>query len=252
MELGIKDKVALVTGASKNIGKSIAIALAREKTKLILVARSKKNLEEVKKILNDNSNRHLILVRDLTIPESISQLKEDIKKEYDRVDIIVHNLGGSLGITNPLSSSKDWLKVWNYNLGIGIDINREFIPDMIDNNWGRIVHLSSATTSNFSAYAAYTSSKCALEGYVKSLSKVISKNNVIINCIAPGIVDIKGRYFNKLKNEKPEKLFEYFKNHLPIERMCTTDEVANAITFLCSNHASYMPGLVLKFDGIGN
>ena len=129
MELGIKDKVALVTGASKNIGKSIAIALAREKTKLILVARSKKNLEEVKKILNDNSNRHLILVRDLTIPESISQLKEDIKKEYDRVDIIVHNLGGSLGITNPLSSSKDWLKVWNYNLGIGIDINREFIPE---------------------------------------------------------------------------------------------------------------------------
>ena len=90
---------------------------------------------------------------------------------FEKIDIIIHNLGGSLGVKDPFSSSSKWLKVWNNNLGYSIDINNSFIPKMILNKWGRIVHVSSAITTSFDGYSPYASAKCALEGYIKSVSK---------------------------------------------------------------------------------
>ena len=124
-------------------------------------------------------------------------LRDRIISEVDK-DLIngcANITGGGLGVNNNESFEK-WLDVIKFNVGYSIDINNFFIPKMIDNKWGRIVHVSSAITTSFNGYSAYASSKCALEGYVKSVSKIVSKDNVIINGIAPGLIDKEEGYFN--------------------------------------------------------
>lgn len=252
MNLKIKNKIALVTGASKNLGRTISLSLAKQKVSLILVARSKNKLLELKKEVDKYSSNNSIISMDLTKKKNIKLLINNINRNYKKLDIIIHNLGGSLGVKDTFASSTKWKNVWNLNLGVSIDINNAFIPKMVNNKWGRIVHISSAITTSFNGYVAYASAKCALEGYVKSVSKAVSRNNVIINGIAPGLIDKDEGYFNYLKMNDKTKLEEYYKNNLPIHRMCTQKEVANAIIFLCSDLSSYMPGTIIKHDGIGN
>ncbi len=252
MKLKIKNKTALIIGASKNIGKSISISLAKEKVSLIMVARSREKLTKLKKEVDKYSTNNIIIQSDLSIKSNIKKLINKINKKCKNIDIIVHNLGGSLGVKDPFSPSSKWLKVWNINLGYLIDINNFFIPKMIHNKWGRIVHISSAITTSFDGYSPYASAKCALEGYIKSVSKVVSKNNVILSCVAPGLIDKEEGYFNYLKNNDTSKLNEYYKNKLPIHRMCTQNELSNTVVYLCSDLSSYMPGSIIKQDGIGN
>ena len=252
MNLKIKNRTALIIGASKNIGRNISITLAKEKVSLIMVARSKEKLTKLKIEVDKYSTNNLIIQSDLSIKGNINKLINKINKKYKKIDIIVHNLGGSLGVKDPFSPSSKWLKVWNINLGYSIDINNFFIPKMIKNKWGRIIHISSAITTSFDGYSPYASAKCALEGYIKSVSKVVSKNNVIINAIAPGLIDKEEGYFNYLKNNNISELKKYYKNKLPINRMCTQTELSNTVTFLCSDLSSYLPGVIIKQDGVGN
>ena len=251
MNLKIKNKTALVLGASKNIGKTICINLAKEKVSIIMVARSKEKLLSLKKEVDKYSKNNVIITTDLSKKNNIKKLINKVNKKH-KVDIIIHNLGGSIGIKNTFASSANWQKVWNINLGYSIDINNFFIPKMIKNKWGRIVHISSAITSSFDGYAPYASAKCALEGYIKSVSKEVSKNNVIINGVAPGVIDKEGGYFSYLKKNKISELNNYFKNKLPIQRMSSQTEITNTILFLCSDLSSYLPGVIIKQDGVGN
>ena len=107
-------------------------------------------------------------------------------------------------------------------------------------------------TTFFKGNAPYISAKYALEGYVKSVSKEISKHNVIMCCVSPGIIDIKNRYFNKMKKEKNKEYKDFLNSHIPINRMATLDEISNLILFLSTDHSSYMPGSIIKIDGQGN
>ena len=252
MKLKIKNKTALIIGASKNIGRSISVALAKEKVSLIMVARSKDKLTKLKKEVDKYSKNNSIIKIDLSIKSNINKLINKVNINHKKIDIIIHNLGGSLSIKDPFASSVKWSKVWNINLGYAIDINNFFIPKMALNNWGRVIHISSAITTSFDGYSPYASAKCALEGYIKSVSKVVSKNNVMICGIAPGLIDKEEGYFNYLKNNDILKLNEYYKNKLPIHRMCTPAEVANTVKFLCSDLSSYLPGVIIKQDGVGN
>tara|TARA_B110000238_G_C16067782_1_gene413538 strand:+ start:275 stop:1033 length:759 start_codon:yes stop_codon:yes gene_type:complete len=252
MNLKIKNKTALIIGASKNIGRSTSIALAKEKVSLVMVARSKEKLIKLKKEVDKYSTNNSIIQTDLNIKKNINKLINEVNRKYKKIDIIIHNLGGSLGVKDPFSSSSKWLKVWNNNLGYSIDINNSFIPKMILNKWGRIVHVSSAITTSFDGYSPYASAKCALEGYIKSVSKVVSQNNVIMSGVAPGLIDKEEGYFNYLKNNNISELNKYYKNKLPINRMCSQNEVSNTIIFLCSDLSSYLPGVIIKQDGVGN
>ena len=252
MDFEIKNKYALVTGCSKNIGKSIALSLAKEGVNVIGVARSKKNLSILKNQLDKYSTNNLVIPLDLLKKNNVKKLIKTINNKKITVNIIVHNLGGSLNITNPFSSINDWIEVWNYNLGISIELNNHFIPKMIKSKWGRVVHISSMVTTTNKGYIPYVVSKNSLEGYVKSFSKELSKYNVIMNSVAPGLVNLKNRYFSDLKKNNAKKFNQFLENNIPIMRMAEKEEIASLVTFLCSNHSSYMPGSIVKIDGVGN
>jgi 3-oxoacyl-[acyl-carrier protein] reductase len=249
MDLGIKDKWALVTGASKGLGQAIARQLASEGARIIAVARSKDKLSELINDLPEGSNKHIYVCADLLEDSQLQSLCKFVIDEQKIPEIIVHNLGGSLGVTDSLSESSAYEKVWKLNLGISIDINSKFIPFMQKKSWGRIVHISSASASTYHGYTPYVAAKCALTGYVKSASRNIAKDNVILSAVAPGPIHNEGRYFAELvKNNSPE-IKEYFKHHLAIERLGQPNEIASAVVFLCSRHATLASGSIFEFNG---
>jgi len=251
VDLGIKNKIALVTGASKGIGRGIAVGLASEGAKMLLVARSAPELESLRHEISDTGVEHHCFVIDLMSPTGPASLITGIKEKGLNPEIIVHNLGGSLGISNIFASTEDWQRVWRLNVGIGHELNCEFVPTMIENKWGRIVHLSTLSTTTYSGNAPYVSAKCALDGYIKTLSRQVAKHNVIVSAVAPGAIYTEGRYFAKLRNEDPAMLQKYLDENLPTGRLGEPDDIAPVVTLLCSDQASFMAGSIVAIDGAG-
>ena len=252
MNLGIKDKTVLITGASKNIGKSIALAMAKEGCNVVICARDKIQLNQVISIMSDYSGKHEAFCIDLENENGPSNLLDNLKTKKIFPDIIIHNLGGSLKITDPNFSRKDLENVWQFNIGIAHEINNALIPNMIKKEWGRIIHISSLAAKTAKGYIPYVSAKCALEGYVKAMSRYLSSKKVIMSAIAPGLVELPDRYFTKLKNEDPQKLNNYYNEHLPIQKMALPEEIADIVCFLCSTKNNYMPGAIIPIDGGGS
>jgi 3-oxoacyl-[acyl-carrier protein] reductase len=258
VNLQIKDRLALVTGASRGIGRAIAVELAREGARVILVARTQDQLEAARNKLS-RVRDHYCIALDLLLPESVAELAERINA-LGEIDIMVHNLGGSAGGFSALAPSEDWKSVWQFNLGIGHELNRVFMPGMVSRRWGRIVFISSLATMTYRPAGGgnppygnipYITAKCALEGYVRSMSRDVSKHNVIITAVSPGAIYIEGRYFAKLEIENPKALEDYFQDHLPIGRLGQAHEVATVVAFLCSDQASFMPGSIVEVNGGG-
>lgn len=249
MNLGIKDRLALVTGSSRGIGRAIATELAREGVRVILVARSKEALESARMQLPAPERHHTIAV-DLMSDHGVSQLTEIIES-IGELDIIIHNLGGSTGVFDMFAPAEDWKKVWQFNLGICHEINRVFIPNMICKKSGRIVHISTLAALIQQGNAPYVAAKCALNSYIKTIGREIAKHNVILSGIAPGVIHIEGRHFAKLQKENPTALEEFYDNHLPTRRLGTPEEVAAVAAFLCSEQAAFMAGSIISVDGGG-
>ena len=228
MNLGIEGRAALVVGASRGIGLEITRELRAEGCRVVTVSRSGKtdfNMD----LMESDQTALLVKAVELVPP-----------------DIIVHVVGGSQGMTDPLGSSELYGKVWRLNLGIAIDINRAFIPLMQRNKWGRIVHLSSNATRIGTGYCPYTSAKAALEGYVKMISKEFSKDGVIVTAVSPGIVHTPGRYYASLDSAEQEK---YLNQYIPLGRFGRAEEVAKLVAYLSSDHAMYMAGSIVSIDG---
>ena len=251
MNLGIKDKLTFVTGSSKGIGLTIATQLAKEGARLILVARTESLLKRISNEIDYFHKHHIHFALDLLPKGQADKLAKTILKKVGPPEIIVHNLGGSLNVTDYLAASDQWQKVWYYNLGIAIDLNKYFIPEMIKKKWGRIIMLSTLSTVTYNGYSPYVSAKMALNGYVKSVGRQLAADNVILSAIAPGAIYIEGRYFANLKKEDPVKLEEYFRNHLPRAKLGQPEEIASVVTFLCSKYATFMSGSIVGVDGGG-
>jgi 3-oxoacyl-[acyl-carrier protein] reductase len=249
MDLGITDRLTLVTGASRGIGRAIAKQLACEGARVILVARSQETLNGVLSEMTEPRKHHAMGI-DLVSDGGVPKLADAITK-LGNLDIIVHNLGGSAGVFQAMAPAADWQKVWQFNVGIAHELNRLFIPPMVERRWGRIVHLSTLSTTTYNGYAPYVSSKCAVDGYVKTVSREVSRHNVIISAVAPGAIYSEGRFFAKLQTENPAALESYFKEHLPIKRLGTAEDVAAAVAFLCSDQAYFMAGAIVGVDGGG-
>jgi NAD(P)-dependent dehydrogenase (short-subunit alcohol dehydrogenase family) len=240
----------LVTGASRGIGRAIARELAREGARICIVARSAESLAQVD--LEGAPDRHWRIALDLTVDGMIDRLVEELAARQAQPEIIVHNLGGSHGVFQTFTPAADWQRVWHFNLGIAHEINRHCVPLMIEHKWGRIVHLSTLSTLTHNGYAAYVAAKCAVDGYVQTVNREVSRHNVILSAVAPGAIYSEGRHFAKLQKENPAALEAYFDQHLPIRRLGTAEDIASVVAFMCSNQASFMAGSIVRVDGGGN
>lgn len=237
MDLGIKGRTALVVGGSRGVGRAVVDILAAEGVRVLAVARDADRLKE--------SPAADAMAVDLMMPGAVDNVIE--WASMFPIDIIYHCLGGSLdGARDVHSRAQDYARVWRLNMGIGVEINNAFIPSMQGRGWGRVVHTLSDAVKNSIGNVPYTSAKFALQGYVKVASKLFAKDGVILSAVSPGPIYTPGRF---IYSQSEEWTQEYFAKYLPQERFGTDQEVAGVVAFLCSNHASFMPGAVVDVQG---
>ncbi|NQU67570.1 MAG: SDR family oxidoreductase [Candidatus Marinimicrobia bacterium] len=246
MDLLINGKKALVTGAGRGLGRSIASCLAEEGVDVALVSRTRQDLETFREQYGLN---HMGFTYDLLPPNNPTKMFQEVKEKFGLPDIIVHNVGGTLDITDPMCTIEDWQKVYRFNLEIAIEINLLAIPHMKDKNWGKIVHISSIAALENQGTVPYCSIKAALTAYSRSLGKNLASDGINVSSVLPGAVFTEGGYWDFTKQSRPEHVEKYLKERMSIRRFGEPDEIGKIVTFLCSDHASFIVGSAITVDG---
>lgn len=245
MDLYLEEKVALVTGAGRGIGNAVCRSLAKEGAMIIAVSRTLSDLEQ----LSHAIPKLTYFALDLAKIEEVNYLISELEVKQIVPDIIVHNVGGNLGITDPLCSLEEWQSVMRINLEIPIQLNRVFIPKMQQKQWGRICHISSISALENQGPPSYCAAKAALIAYTRSVGRFYSKDNVVLTSVLPGAIFTKGGYWDTASRKRPEHVEKYLKERMAIQRFGRTEEISELVTFFCSEHASFCIGSSILADG---
>lgn len=249
MELGLKNKKVLIVGASKGIGRSIALLFAEEGAHIFCIARSEEMLKEL--IEEANTKNGLInqyIVADL-MKDNPNVVASDLLEKYGVFDVVIHNVGGSLVSRNYLGTIDEWKEAWMFNSGIAIDMNNKLIPPMIGKGWGRVIHVSSISAEMLRGNPLYASSKAFLNAYVKTVGRSIAKTGVIMSAVMPGAVAFPGSYWDKYITEDPERCIDFLTHHQAVNRFGAPEEIASVVVFLASERASFMQASLVPVDG---
>jgi len=249
MDLGISNKRALVTAASRGIGESIAVNLAREGAKVAIVARTKEDLENVMKQMGGEVGGHCVLVEDLTVEGVPAKVISELESSFGMPDILVNNLGDTLGITDPLCSLSDWRKVYRINFEVTVELNDLVIPHMKKKEWGRIVNISSTASMENNGPVTYCSMKSALTAYSRSMGRILAKDGIVMSAILPGAVFTEGGFWDKAMKERPEHVAKYLAERCPLGKFGEPDDIGTMAVVLCSEQAKFCQGSIFAVDG---
>lgn len=248
MNLGIEGKTALVTGAGRGLGEAICKSLATEGVRIVACSRTESDLIDLTKSLKDPA-KHRYIALDLALENGVLDLISFINNNNLIPDIIVNNVGGNLGYTNPLGTVEEWQSVMYLNVEVALQINREFIPHMQKNKWGRICHVSSIAALENQGPPAYCAAKSALNAYVRSLGRFVSSDNVILTSVMPGAIFTEGGYWDETAKNRPDHVQKYLNERMAIKRFGRVEEISEVVSFLCSEHSSFCVGSCLLVDG---
>jgi 3-oxoacyl-[acyl-carrier protein] reductase len=244
MNLGIDGKRVLVTGASQGIGKAIALEFANESCKVTVIARRKDELERLVQEMGGKEKGHDFYAIDLMNDGSPIEISNYLLKRNGTYDIIIHNIGGTLEIRDPLSSWEDWNKVLRYNAGISIEMNRIFVPKMKEQNWGRIVNVSSLSAQHLRGCAPYGAAKAFLDAYTKAAGKHFAKHNIIVSAVAPASIYAPGGHWDPdiYSREEREKFLikraDMMKHYCPRGKLGEAKDISGFVVFLSSEKAN--------------
>jgi 3-oxoacyl-[acyl-carrier protein] reductase len=238
-------KTALITGASRGIGRAIASTLARSNYEVIIhYNTSKKEALEFIQILKQNQCSYLALKADLTNPEEASQMVTDATSHFGKIDLLVNNAGISQYKLFTHTTEQDWENILNANLKSTFRCTKLVLPQMLKRKSGNIINISSVWgITGASLETIYSASKAAVIGFTKALAKEVAPSNINVNCIAPGII-----HTNMLKNLEKNEL-EALKGEVPLGRLGEPNDIAQTVLFLASDNAGYITGQVISPNG---
>lgn len=251
MNLGIKNKNALITGGSRGLGLASAISLAKEGVNIIICARSDDDLNKAKNLIEKFDVKIFCFNADLSDQNSIENLHKASKDHFGHIDILVNNVGGSLGTKSlAISSINDFQKVMDINTWAAVNLTKLLLPNMVDNKWGRIINIASIYGREFGGSAPYMAAKSALIAITKHTAIDLAKTGVTANCIAPGsIKHDKGSWENFVTNNSKETVNDFIKSNLPMGKFGYPEAVGDTVAFLSSENASMILGTCLNVDG---
>ena len=250
MDLGLKNKKALVTGAGRGIGAAIAACLAREGARVAIVSRTESDLEQTLKNLGGTKKGHRAIAMDLMPDGAPQQLCERLKKlNFGPLDIVVHNLGGTLDLRDPFCPVSDWRKLYRLNFEIAVELNLLLVPSMQKQKWGRVVHISSISGMENQGTVPYCSTKAALTAYTRSFGAVVAPDGVVISAVLPGAVFTEKGYWDRMQETNPQHVKKFLTERQRIGRFGKPEEIGNFVTYLCSDLASFNTGSIVPIDG---
>lgn len=249
MELGLKNKNVLIVGASKGIGKGIAIGFAQEGANIVAVARSEELLKEVKQeALSCGAASFAYEICDVMECDT-QKFADELMLKYGIFDIVVHNVGGSLISRNHLAGSDDWNYALKFNAISAIDMNSRLIPPMIERGYGRVIHISSISAVMLRGNPLYASAKAFLNAYVTTVGRQLAPTGVLLCSVMPGAVAFEGSYWDKSIKAGEPKVEDFLRHHQAANRFGTPEEIANTVLFMASDKSSFMQATNIPVDG---
>ena len=241
----LKDKVAIITGASRGIGQAIALEFAKNGARLVLSASSLENLKETESLIKASGNSACLLTQaNVAIADEVSEVVKKALDTYGKVDILVNNAGITKDNLVAMMPEKEWDDVLSTNLKSVFLFTKACSRPMVKQRSGSIINISSVVgiTGN-AGQANYAASKAGIIGFTKSAARELAKRNIRANVIAPGF--IKTQMINKLSAEVQKKV----QDQIPLGRLGEPKEVADVAVFLASEQSRYVTGQILVVDG---
>ncbi|HWP46744.1 MAG TPA: glucose 1-dehydrogenase [Candidatus Limnocylindrales bacterium] len=243
---GLEGKVSLVTGAGRGIGKAAAIGLAEAGSQVVLVSRSRNELEEVAREVRNLGRKALVLPADLLQFDKIPELVTRTVEEFGRLDILVNNAGTNLKRPTVEVPWEDFDKIIGLNLKAAFILSQAAIKHMLKQGSGKIINVTSMTAAiGIPTSAIYCSSKGGLQQLTKSLAVELAPKNIQVNAIAPGMIET--------ELAKPILARPEFRNwvmpKIPMGRLGVPDDLKGAFIFLASPASNYVTGHTLFVDG---
>ncbi len=240
----LTDQIALVTGASRGIGRAIAQALGEQKATVIGTATSESGAQNISAALEASGIKGTGLVLNVTDPESVVQCLKQVSDKFGTPDILVNNAGITRDNLLIMMKDEQWDDIINTNLTSIFRMSKAVVRPMMKKRSGRIINISSvvAATGN-PGQTNYAAAKAGLVGFSKSLAREIGSRNITVNTVAPGFIDTD--MTRGLGDEQRAKLAQ----QIPLGRLGSVEEVAAAVVFLASPAAAYITGKTLHVNG---
>ena len=240
----LTDKVAIITGASRGIGKAIATQLSICGAKIILTARNPKGLNAVKDSINSNGGQAEAILSDVSSMSSLAELAANTIDKFGQIDILVNNAGITHDNIIMRMKEEDWDSVLNINLKGCFNGIKAVTRPMIKNKGGRIINIASVIGQiGNTGQSNYAASKAGVIGLTKSMAKELGTRNITVNAVAPGYIS------TDMTNKLSEDLKEKIKSSIPLGRLGTPHDVANLVCYLASEEAGYITGQTFNVDG---
>jgi len=243
--VSLKDKIAVVTGGARGIGRAIAETLAQLGADVVIADVQKEKADEAaQEIIARTGRRALAIQVDVSNSTSAKAMIDQAIEAFGRIDILVNNAGITRDTLIMRMKEEEWDLVLNINLKGAFNCSQAVVRSMMKQHSGRIVNISSVSgVSGQAGQTNYSSSKAGLIGFTKALAKEVGSRGITVNAVAPGFIE------TELTADLPEEIRKVGIQLTPLGRFGQPQDVANAVAFLVSDQAAYISGVVLHVDG---
>ncbi|MDA8429843.1 MAG: 3-oxoacyl-[acyl-carrier-protein] reductase [Geobacteraceae bacterium] len=239
-----KDRIAVVTGASRGIGRSIALALAAKGATIVAVDMDQTATDAIVAELQAAGSKALAVVGNVTVPADVERMIDAATEAYGRVDILINNAGITRDGLLMRMKDEDWDAVLNVNLKGAFLCTRAAFKVMSKQRYGRIINIASIVGQMGNAgQANYCASKAGLIGLTKSNARELAKRSITVNAVAPGFIA------TAMTDALSEKVRGELTAQIPLERLGSAEDIANAVVFLAGEQSGYITGHVLSVNG---
>ncbi|MDP8217166.1 MAG: 3-oxoacyl-ACP reductase FabG [Candidatus Theseobacter exili] len=237
--------VSIVTGSAQGIGKAISLALSKESTNLVLVDIDDKKLESVGRQVKKRKSELLLLNADISKVKDIEKIVKNTIAKFKKIDILVNNAGICSRRSLSEISESEWNKLMEINLKGTFFLSQNVMAFMKKQRSGKIINIASLAgkIGGIAVGADYAASKAGVISLTKSLAKDAGPYGINVNCVCPGVIR------TRMTSSLPKKVIEEYKKNIPLGRIGSPEDVANAVLFLASEKADYITGEILDVNG---
>lgn len=249
MELGIKGKRALVTGGASGIGRGIVFALAQEGVKVAFTSRKPEALETTLQEIGGAAQGHHGVVIDVAEDTGPAKLMENLAANFGPVDILINNVGDTLGVLDPHCSNEDWRRIYRLNLECHVEMVNRVCPHMKSQGWGRIVNITAGAALENSGPVPYCTMKSAYTAYTRSMARVLAPEGIVLSAVLPGVVITEQGHWQNVLKTNPSHAEKYLAERTVLKRFGRVDEISPMVLLLCSELASFCVGSIVPVEG---
>lgn len=248
MDLGLRGRVAVVTGSSRGIGRAVASALAEEGAYVVLNARGAEALQATAAELRGRGATVATIAADVTDPRGCQQVVDAALQAFGRIDVLVNNVGGRQadGLGAP---EAEWRQAFDWTLWPSLRLSRLVVPSMRQQRRGVIVMIASIYGREAGGRAGYQVAKSAQISLAKAMARELAPDGIRVVSVAPGSIMFEGGSWWRRQQADPEGIAEFVRQEMPYGRFGRPEEVADVVAFVCSDRASLVSGTSIPVDG---